>query len=103
MNNGAPEPGDGLGRGGEVGLTPSGGSGLASSGRTDIGWLRAIVSGSAIVFVTFIGAMYLPQKFMLAYPSMDTDRRALIAGAISISTVIVMAFVLRALQRRRMI
>lgn len=77
--------------------------GAAASEGSHIGWPRAILSGVAIVIVAFLGAVYVPSLLLDALSSQSTQTRSLIVMAVSVTFVLVLAKVLRVLQRRGLI
>ncbi len=67
-----------------------------------ISWPRALGSGLAIVIVGFLAVVYLPDM-IVGQSSGTRDQRVYLAAGLSVVAVIVLAWVLRRLQSRRLI
>lgn len=72
-------------------------------GGAGIGWLRAFVSGVALVAVGIAVTVWGSNYVLTDVTSVDRNVREYIASAVFLGAVIVLAFVLRRLQRRRLI
>jgi hypothetical protein len=72
-------------------------------GGAGIGWLRAILSGVGLVAAGLAVAVGGSNYVLTDVTSVDRDVREYIASAVFFVAVIVLAFVLRRLQRRRLI
>ncbi len=86
----------------EPGTSSRGGAGLAS-GSAEIGWLRAIASGVAIVLAGFLGGVVLPNLIVVQLDGLTTFTRSILAASLTIAVVVALAVVLRRLQGRRLI
>ena len=69
----------------------------------DIGWLRAILSGVAIVATAFVGAVVLPNIVVVQLDGLTTFTRSILATFLTIVVVVILAWGLRRLQARRII
>lgn len=67
---------------------------------SDIGWLRALVTGVIIVAVGFVAAVELPNYIVVQLTSLTTFTRSVLAAALTVIVVIALAWVLRKLQAR---
>jgi len=71
--------------------------------RPDVGWVRAILSGFAIVALGFVGTVELPNLIVVHLDGLTTFTRSLLAGAMAITVVLALGWGLRRLQARRLI
>ena len=74
-----------------------------SSIPAEIGWLRAIGSGLAILIVGFGGAVYGADRILTKALGLRRTPREYLATALFFLVVIVLAWVLRRLQDRKLI
>ncbi len=81
---------------------PSGDVGPSSSS-AEIGWLRAIGSGLAILVVGFGGAVFGADRILTKALGLRRTPREYLATALFFLVVIVLAWVLRRLQDRKLI
>ena len=72
-------------------------------GQPDIGWVRAIGTGLAIVVIGFAGAVFLPNLIVVQLGGVSSFIRSLLATALTVVVVIAMAWTLRRLQQRRIV
>lgn len=79
---------------------PEGAAASAGVDGAAIGWGRAIVSGLVLVAVGFFVCAYVPNVLLRHFTGMGRSARADLAGIVSISGVVVMAWLLRRLQAR---
>ena len=74
-----------------------------SSPPAEIGWLRAIGSGLAILIVGFGGAVFGADRILTKALGLRRTPREYLATALFFLVVIVLAWVLRRLQDRKLI
>lgn len=85
---------------------PSAGEGhpvRADDRRDAIGWVRAIASGLVIAAVSFVGFALAPDLLLASSLSTSREVRVLAATGVTLTWVVVMAWVLRRLQRQGLI
>ena len=78
-------------------------SGAPSSSSAEIGWLRAIASGLAIIVVGIGGAVYGADRILTKALGLRRTPREYLATALFFLIVIVLAWLLRRLQDRKLI
>jgi hypothetical protein len=83
--------------------TEPSGSVAPSSSSAEIGWLRAIASGLAILVVGFGGAVFGADRILTKALGLRRTPREYLATALFFLVVIVLAWVLRRLQDRKLI
>jgi membrane protein implicated in regulation of membrane protease activity len=69
----------------------------------DIGWARAIGSGLAILVVGFFATVYAADALVTNLSGVSRSTRQYVASAVFLVLVLVLAWVLRRLQARRLI
>ncbi len=71
--------------------------------RTEIGWLRAILSGLAVLAVAFFGGVYGSNEIITKSLALTRTAREWLATGLVFLVVIVLAVALRWLQSRKLI
>lgn len=71
--------------------------------RPDIGWLRAIGSGLAILVVGFFATVYAADALVTNLSGVGRSTRQYVASAVFLAALLVLAWLLRRLQARRLI
>jgi hypothetical protein len=82
------------------------GPGAAAGADTDdpeIGWGRAIASGLAVLVVGFGGAVFGANRIVTNALALRRTPRELLASGLFFGVIVVLAFVLRRLQARKLI
>ena len=75
----------------------------SDDGASDIGWIRAILSGVAILFVGVLVGVYGANSILTKASSLSRDTRQYLAAGLMFVVVIAMAWALRRLQARKLI
>jgi hypothetical protein len=71
--------------------------------RADIGWLRAIASGLAVIVFGFFGAVVGPNAILTRSLALTRGARELLATLVFFAVIAILAVALRWLQHRRLI
>ena len=79
------------------------GNATPASTSEEIGWVRAIASGLAVLLVGFGGAVYGANRILTKALGLRRTPRELLATGLFFVVVIVLAWVLRRLQDRKLI
>jgi len=69
----------------------------------EIGWVRAILSGLAVLAVGFIGGVYGANEILIRSLALTRTAREWLATALVVVVVIVLAAALRWLQSRKLV
>jgi hypothetical protein len=73
------------------------------AGEVEIGWVRAVLSALAIIVVGFLAAVVAPNRILTKALALRRTPREWLAVGLFFLVIIVMAWVLRRLQARKLI
>ena len=83
--------------------TGAGEIGAGEIGAGEIGWVRAILSGLAVILVAFLGGAYGANEILTKSLALTRTAREWLATGLVVLVVIVLAGALRWLQSRKLV